>query len=74
MIFIKAVLMSSSKGLTIDDIKKYVGVLFKKGVSFEEFDINNGIIEIGDICKKHQNKTKKRLIPHISSSSSLLKP
>lgn len=43
---------SKSKGLTINDIKKYVGIFFKKGVCFEEFDVNNGIIEVGDICKK----------------------
>ena len=41
----------NSKGLTINDIKKYVGIFFKKGVCFEEFDVNNGIIEVGDICK-----------------------
>lgn len=39
-----------NKGLTFGDIKKYVGILFKKGISFEEFDINKGVIEVGDIC------------------------
>lgn len=41
----------SGKGLTINDIKKYIGILFRKGISFEEFDVKNGLIEVGDICK-----------------------
>ena len=41
-----------SKGLTLGTIKKYFSILFKKGISFEEFDINNGTIEVGDICKE----------------------
>lgn len=50
----------SSKGLTISDIKKYIGIFFKKGISFEEFDINDGLIEVGDICKyKFQQRQSK---------------
>lgn len=58
----------SSKGLTISDIKKYIGIFFKKGISFEEFDINDGLIEVGDICKY---KFQRRIANNINNNKYL---